>query len=104
MKVTVEGTEYDFEFDSLTLNEGITIQQRTSMLVPDWKGALPAGDFLAWKALCALLIERAKKEPINFEAFDCVYEEVTVVLPSKAGGASDPSRPRAPRKRPSSTA
>lgn len=90
MKITVNGQVHDFEWSTVTLNEGIKIQERTDLLYAEFRAALSdkRSNMLAWKAFCALLVERTTPEPVNWDGFNAVWDDVTV---EQAADASDPS-------------
>lgn len=97
MKITVNGQVHDFEWSSVTVNEGIRVQERTGKLYAEFRPALSAEDLVAWKALCALLVERTMNEPLNWDGFDAVWDEVTVEVPADASDPSgSPEQPEPP--------
>lgn len=70
IKVTVDGTEYEFDRDRLMLKEALAIKSYTNLTVTEWQKGLQEFDPMAVAALVWLLKKRAG-EDVRFSDVDC---------------------------------
>lgn len=63
MKVTVDGTVYEYDPTRLMLTEAIEVQEKTGLNLKRWQLGLEEMDAFAIKALVYLLKKRAGESP-----------------------------------------
>lgn len=92
MKITVDGTVYDFDQARLGMREAYRLQEQTGMNLQRWQTGLVESDVKALAGLVFLLKTRAG-ETVDWDTFDFDLGslEIEDAAPEVEGDASDPS-------------
>lgn len=94
MKITVEGTSYDFDPTKIHNVEAMAVEKATGMMFAEWGEALSKGSALAQTALIWIVQKRVNPS-LAFDAVSFDMASVQVDDEDKAD-ASDPSSPPEP--------
>ena len=90
MKITVDGTAYDFDSDQLSVREAFVIFDQTKMTITAWQQGLGEGNPYAMAALVFLLKRRAG-EQVDWTTLDFNLSAIEVEGDDAEADASDPS-------------
>lgn len=87
MKITVDGTPYEFDMDRMTNVEGMAVERVTGMLFSEWAETLRNGSMLALTAL-VWVIQKRTNPPLRFQ--DVSYEMAGLVIEDEDAADADP--------------
>ena len=78
MKISVDGTSYDFDQGRLMLSEARLIEKNTGMTIPRWQKALDEFNSDALAGLVLLLRRRAGETELQFEDVEFDVASLTI--------------------------